>query len=142
MRWPVIGALTLRLVSGTLLAFGMAPTDSLAFDSATWCAWQRTWHGPYALATPLRQYYVPRYPGRCDRDDYAGRWGYAGDGTCLTCDGTIEGRSDHESSWAYPPQAGLGFGPTKLERLGQIPNDLGIGGTQPAGTPQPEPPRR
>jgi hypothetical protein len=141
MRWSAMGAFTLRFVSGSLIALGIALSDGLAFDSATWCAWQRTWYGPYALARPLRQYYVPRYPGRCDRDVYAGRWGSAGDGTSM-CDETIEGRSHEESSWAYPPQAGLGFGPSRFERLGQIPNDLGIGGTSPAGTPQPEPPRQ
>ena len=136
------GALTLRFVSGTLLALGTAPSDSLAFDSATLCAWHRTWHGPYALATPLRGYYVPRCAGRCDRDVYSDRWGYAGNGTCMTCGEAIEGCNNPESAWAYPPQAGVGFGPARLERLGQIPNDLGIGVAQPAGTPQLEPPRR
>jgi hypothetical protein len=35
----------------------------------------------------------------------------------------------------YPPEAGIGFEPVQFQRLGQIPNDLGIGGAEPAATP-------
>src|SRR5262245_33890717 len=34
-------------------------------DGCTKCAWHRTWHAPYAPATPLRQYYIPRPPQCC-----------------------------------------------------------------------------
>jgi hypothetical protein len=44
--------------------------------------------------------------------------------------------------WAYSPAAGFGFGAAQFERLGQIPNDLGGGGLQAAGSPQSAPPGR
>jgi hypothetical protein len=35
----------------------------------------------------------------------------------------------------YPPEAGIGFEPVQFQRLGQIPNDLGVGVAEPAGAP-------
>ena len=112
-----------------------APNDSLAFDSATICAWKRTWHAQYAPATPLRGYFVPRMPGRCDREIYTSGCDCAG------------GSLDSESAvpfncpapgpgWMYRPEAGIGFEPVQFQRLGQIPNDLGVGSEPPAGAPQ------
>ena len=100
-----------------------APSDSLAFDSATICAWKRTWHAQYALATPLRPYFVPRLPGRCDREVYAagcdcaGGSLYAESAAPFNCPAPGPG-------WMYRPEAGSGFEPVQFERLGQIPNDL------------------
>jgi hypothetical protein len=35
----------------------------------------------------------------------------------------------------YPPEAGTGFEPVQFQRLGQIPNDLGVGSGPAAGPP-------
>jgi hypothetical protein len=89
----------------------------------TWCAWSQTWHAYNGLDTPLRAYYIPRTPGSCSREVYAshGRSGCAGfvadDAPCAAAAGGC-----------YPPQAGIGLEPVRLERLGQIPNDMNLGG--------------
>jgi hypothetical protein len=111
-----------------------APNIGLAFDSATICAWKRTWHAQYAPATPLRPYFVPRLPGRCDREVYA---------TGADCDGgSLYGGAAVTYNypapgpgWMYCPEAGIGFEPVQFQRLGQIPNDLGVGSEPPAAAP-------
>jgi hypothetical protein len=118
----------------TLCAASFATQSSWAFDSATICAWKRTWHAQYAPATPLRPYFVPRMPGRCDREAYAGGWDCAGDplssGHAYRYNYPAPG-----PGWMYPPEAGIGFEPVQFQRLGQIPNDLGVGAADPAGVP-------
>ena len=108
-----------RLLPLTLLAIYClaAPSDSRAFDSATICAWKRTWHAQYAPATPLRPYFVPRLPGRCDREVYA-----AG---CDCADGSLYAESAAPFNcpapgpgWMYRPEAGIGFEPVQFQRLG------------------------
>jgi hypothetical protein len=126
-----------RLLPSLLLAIYClaAPSESRAFDSATICAWKRTWHAQYAPATPLRPYFVPRLPGRCDREVYA-----AG---CDCADGSLYAESAAPFNcpapgpgWMYRPEAGIGFEPVQFQRLGQIPNDLAVGTEPPAGAPQ------
>ena len=116
------------------------------FDGSTICAWRRTWHGPNALATPLRSYYMPRVPSYCcgHSDGIPGPVVY-GSG-CIAyangCNGCVDGCgcSVGESfampggascqcqngpvSSAYPPEAAIGFQPTQFERLGRIANEL------------------
>jgi hypothetical protein len=106
-----------------------------ACDCATLGAWKRTWHGPNPLATPLRGYFVPRWPGRCDRDNYSNGRGYAV-GTGCAASVVRENHVGHVAAgWAYPPEAGMGFEPVMFERLGQVPNDFALGGVEPAGPP-------
>ncbi len=116
------------------------------FDGSMICAWKRTWHGPNALATPLRSYYMPRVPSYCcgHSDGIPGPVVY-GSG-CIAyangCNGCVDGCgcSVGESfampggascqcqngpvSSAYPPEAAIGFQPTQFERLGRIANEL------------------
>jgi hypothetical protein len=118
----------------TLLAISCyaAPNTGLAFDSATIYAWKRTWHAQYAPATPLRPYFVPRLPGRCDREVYAAGSDCAGGslygGTSVPYNYPTPG-----PGWMYRPEAGIGFEPVQFQRLGQIPNDLAVG-SEPATT--------
>jgi len=85
------------------------------FDGTTLAAWYRTWHGPYALATPLRGYYVPRTPGNCDFE-------HSLPGDCGT---------HGASGCSYPPVSSVGFEPVQFERLGKIPNELKLAGALP-----------
>jgi hypothetical protein len=93
-------------------------------DCSTRCAWHRTWHGPNALATPLNAYFIPRVFTGCGYEDCAGRCGCRNvvaesyhtiwptdsecDGACDCCPGDLE--------LELPG----------LERLGQVPNDIGL----------------
>ncbi len=100
------------------------PAVCHAFHGATMHAWHRTWHGYDALNTPLRPYFVPRYPGRCDREAYAGDYGAAG---CNQCgNGASAGAGVHNYGASAIPWL-----PLQSERLGQIPNDMGVGGAVP-----------
>jgi len=115
-------------ISGLLFVSLMAAVEPAAQCTAcdwgaTWCAWQRTWYAPHALETPLRDYYIPRLPGRCDRAGYADGGGYAGSCGCVAPivngDGAAEG-----TNWPGAPKAFAACDPVRFERLGQIPNDL------------------
>ena len=108
-----MNAVVARWIVATILMFAVSAAESAcpAYPGETLHAWRRTWHGPNALETPLRGYYVPRLAGRCDRQ---------------FC-------SYFEAS--FPPQAAVGFEPLRFERLGQIPNDLDLGGDLPAAVP-------
>ena len=106
---------------GALVA--VAPRTSLAFDSVTRAAWHRTWHAPNALETPLRQYFIPRQPGQCDRAAFAEGYEYV----------DSHGVAQYPQGWdgylaacesGAPPAACVGCLPVRSERLGQIPNDL------------------
>ena len=87
----------------------------------TWCAWSETWHAPYTLETPLRGYYIPRRPGCCSREFEAGGCGCGVANAGCSPAGARYG-------WCYPPEAGVGFEPVQFERLGQVPNDMELGG--------------
>jgi hypothetical protein len=92
-------------------------------DECTHCAWRRTWYGPNALATPLRQYYIPRPPECSDCDGYAA--GYVLE--------NFPAESGHVVvSTVVSPEAAAGFSPARFERLGQIPNELDVVGAIPA----------
>jgi hypothetical protein len=131
----LIPASRLKRIALVLLASSCLATPNycLAFDSATIYAWKRTWHAQYAPATPLRPYFVPRLPGRCDREDYA-----AG---CNSADGSLYRVSPPFNcpapgpGWMYPPEAGIGFEPVQFQRLGQVPNDLAVGAEAAAAAP-------
>ena len=103
------------------------PPVGYAFHGHTMHAWQRTWYGQDPLYTPLRPYFVPRLPGRCDREPYAGSYGAEG---CNEC-----GNGGDFRGYVQPaPAAGIWM-PLQSERLGQIPNDMGVGGALPVGAP-------
>jgi hypothetical protein len=108
---------------------------TLACCSDTFWAWHRTWHAPNPLATPLRGYFVPRMPGRCDREAYAGGWDYAGGSVCGAPGLANGGCTGQDVRGLYPPEAGLGLEPATLERLGHIPNDFDLGAPLPTGAP-------
>ena len=90
----------------------------------TWFAWSETWHAYNGLDMPLRPYYIPRTPGRCDRNSAAN---YALGCECgdIATDGAACGSG---GGYNYPPQAGVGFEPVQFERIGKIPNDSDLGG--------------
>lgn len=118
------------------------------FDGSMICAWKRTWHGPNALATPLRSYYMPRVPSYCcgHSDGIPGPVIY-GSGYVAYADGCDRGMDgcgyaisdsfaapagaycqcqNGSVSSAYPPEAAVGFQPVQFERLGRIANELDI----------------
>lgn len=121
---------SVRILVPLLVALAAPATSCFAwygwgrdvFDGSTLYAWERTWHGPNALATPLGQYYIPRTPGFCNFD------GYANEGGCpagAVCNGN--------GALPFPKEAGVGFEPVQFERLGQVPNDLDVGTAAPSG---------
>jgi hypothetical protein len=92
--------------------------------------WARTWYGPNALDTPLRDYYVPRTPVDIDCANYAGGLG--------SQNGGPEGAPNQYGARPYPATAAYGFEPTQFERLGKIPNELdALGAGFPPGGPAP-----
>ena len=104
-----------------------------AFDGTTLCRWRRTWHGPNAVWTPLNAYYIPRPADPCEYGGYGNGCGAAVDGGNV-----LENEIGYDSEQAVPygftETPGL---PAGLERLGQIPNDLGIAGGAPAAPVRP-----
>ncbi len=93
-------------------------------DGCTICNWRRTWWGPNALATPLRQYYIPRPPECSQCDGY--KYGYVL-GSYPAADSSMRPDS------AISPDATAGFWPGHFERLGHIRNELDVLG--PVGLP-------
>jgi len=96
--------------------------DFRLVDGCTHEAWHRTWNGPYAPNTPLRQYYIPRMPSCWGADGY--RWRYQGGKeqyytpNCMDCE-----KLNGESLAAAAPVVGF---PPQSERLGQIHNELDV----------------
>jgi hypothetical protein len=104
-------------------------------DGCTKCAWSRTWHAPNALATPLRQYYIPRPPQCCWYNGCAACYGNAGGATWdVPCDANCQNRMTLASS-EVSADAAAGFSPSQFERLGKIRNELDVVG--PMGGPAP-----
>jgi hypothetical protein len=115
----------IRLLAPVFLALAMPSAGSHAWwngerivDGHTRYMWSRTWHGPNALAKPLRQYYIPRTRGHYDSD------GYIGDGGCQD-EGTA-GIAVQYGGLPYPTAAVASFEPMQFERLGRVPNELDI----------------
>jgi hypothetical protein len=114
------------------------------FDGSTLCRWSRTWHGPNSIWRPLSPYYVPRPADPCLHGVYGHGW-HAGNRYADGCyaDGcgyAVEGGYFNENVAEYDGENLTGYGdlpaiPVGLERLGQIPNDLGISGGAPTGAP-------
>jgi len=101
-------------------------------DCYTKYAWRRTWWGPNALATPLRDYYIPRPPAGCWDGHLCSGCRYSADEAYAMID---TNRCEH----CYPamgpdvsPEAAVGFSPESA-RLGQIRNELDVLGA--VGTP-------
>jgi hypothetical protein len=97
------------------------------FDGTTLCRWHRTWHGPNSIWQPLDPFYVPRRPDPCI---------YGG---CPTCDGIpceMGSENGYLSANADRPVVEVPVD-TGFERLGQLPNDLGLSGATPAAPPPP-----
>jgi hypothetical protein len=112
----------------------VAPGTSLAFDGSTFAAWHSTWHGPNALESPLRTYYIPRSPGHCDRPAYSEGF----ECTEFNDNGPID-----QGSIVYGTPCDLSVAlsacsaclSVRSERLGQIPNDLEAAASVPVGAP-------
>lgn len=104
-------------------------------DGCTKCAWARTWHGPNALATPLREYYIPRPPQCCWYNGCAGCYGNSNGPTWdVPADTNCQNRVALAGT-EVSPEAAAGFWPAQSERLGRIHNELDIVG--PIGGPVP-----
>ena len=122
----------LQSLAMLVLVCSFATRSSWAGGSSTIRAWKRTWHGQYGPAAPLRPYFLPRLPGRCDREVYSA----GSDCAVGSFDGQFRTPYNCPSAgpgWMYPPEAGIGFEPVQFERLGQIYSDLGVGPAAPAG---------
>ncbi len=126
---PTIACLSL-LISQPCLAHGGdewpqgagGPAAQRLFDGSTRAAWTRTWHGPNALATPICPYDIPRC---CNDGCPAGLYGPA------RCADGIIGSVDASTAVACP----ITVEPSQFERLGYIPNELGLGNVLPAASP-------
>jgi hypothetical protein len=107
-------------------------------DGATLCRWKRTWHGPNSNWRPLTPYYVPRPPDPCLHGGHAGsdRYGCGSAGYGSAADFGYEPYATAGTAFAVSP--GLQPG---MERLGQIPNDVGIAGSGPMTPIAPQPAR-
>lgn len=123
-----IGNVRLIFVSLALIGalVAVTPQTGMAYDRATFAAWHRTWHAPNGLETPLRPYFIPRFPGRCDRAAYDKGYGYVdlnGNATCA------QGRVGYAApcETGDPLPACSACLSVRSERLGQIPNDLESG---------------
>jgi hypothetical protein len=97
------------------------------FDGTTMCRWSRTWHGPNSIWRPLRPYYIPRPPDPCQYGGHGCRF-------AVEVDYFAENTAESENTGI------VGFGaspeiPVGLERLGQIPNDVGISTGATTGPP-------
>jgi hypothetical protein len=112
----------------------LTPKTGLAFHGATFAAWHSTWHGPNALEAPLRQYFIPRLPGHCDRPAYAENFEY------VDSNGELVPLQDRVN---YPAPCSTNNGVSvcttcltvRSDRLGQIPNDLESETTMAVGAP-------
>jgi len=136
MKTPGFVDTVLRLLPlNAALLLSSSPAQSAACDGSTWCAWERTWHAPYALNMPLREYYIPRRPGRCGTALYADGAGYA-----MGCGYSLpvvmpEPRLGLGTLATEPAPASALCDPVRFERLGQIPNDLAISIEAPPRSP-------
>jgi hypothetical protein len=146
-KWLVLALLVVFCVTGAATAGTVQTSDycpshgdrhEKVFDGSTLCRWQRTWHGPNDIRRPLTAYYVPRPADPCQ---YGSRGHWGGDSGCsetIESNYLLEGESAYENGvevqYGYSDSPGLQAG---MERLGQIPNDLGIAGGVPAAAVQP-----
>lgn len=111
-----------------------------AFDGTTLCRWRRTWYGPNDIWRPLTPYYVPRpadpckYGGNGHRHGGHGHWGGA-DGCCEMIEGGYYAEEDLAYEGGTADQLAYSEAPG-MERLGEIPNDMGIAGGVPTTPPQ------
>jgi hypothetical protein len=107
------------------------------FDGSTLAAWSRTWHGPYALATPISSYYVPRTPACGCHSNFAA---CANGCTFVNADESVPVRASSNSN-GYAPACALNGGfpcaEGGFELLGRIPNDMAIASPLPVGAPTP-----
>lgn len=99
----------LTILAATAIEFCPA-RPCQAVDSPMVCAWRRTFWAQDCLKSPLRGYFMPRHPN-CDC------WG----------------GSYQFGITSYAP-ATDGMAPAEMVRLGQIPNELSMGGP-PVATP-------
>jgi hypothetical protein len=99
------------------------------FDGSTLCRWSQTWHGPNSIWRPLRPYYVPRPADPCLYGGYGHGCRFAVDVECYTED-SAECENGNLAGYGESPAM-----PAGLERLGQIPNDLGISAGAAPGAP-------
>src|SRR5438874_11419758 len=87
---PLLGALAAPAAGGESMPgsdFCRRCWEFRLVDGCTRCAWRRTWWGPNALATPLREYYVPRPPQCCNCDGLFDGCGYTVGESYASCDG-------------------------------------------------------
>jgi hypothetical protein len=129
---------SVRMISLSVALLGalaaVTPRTGMAFDRATFAAWHRTWHAPNGLETPLRPYFIPRFPGRCDRAAYAEGYGCEDlNGNAAYAQGRVGYAAPCETGNPLPPCAACLS--VRSERLGQIPNDLEAGAAATVGAP-------
>jgi hypothetical protein len=109
------------------------------FDETTLCRWHRTFHQPNYLWRPLTPYFMPRPADPCmyggvgrscyeDPSFAAAGCGILVEGECYVGYGDAAGQGGL-TGYGEAPAVPMG-----LERLGQIPNDLGMAGGA-AGAP-------
>lgn len=99
------------------------------FDGSTLCRWKRTWHGPNANWTPLSSYSIPRPADPC----LPGNRYYGCKAVSYATAVDFAYFAPENSECAYADSAALQPG---LERLGHVPNDLGIAGALAEGPPR------
>jgi hypothetical protein len=94
------------------------------FDGTTMCRWYRTAHGPNSIWRPLSAYYVPRPADPCK---YGGGrcYGPGGYEIAMNFEDFSEDSAEYDRA-ELPAYAESPEIPVGLERLGRIPNDLGI----------------
>jgi hypothetical protein len=115
-----------------------------AFDGTTLCRWRRTWYGPNDIWRPLTPYYVPRPADPCKYGGHGGKYGGHGHwGGANGCGEMIEDGYFSEEEFAYEDETPVEYGYSEapgmqvgMERLGEIPNDMGIAGGVQTAPPQ------
>src|SRR5436190_4807638 len=75
-------------------------------DGCTRCAWRRTWWGPNPLATPLREYYIPRPPQCCIYGGFLDGCGYGVGESYASCNGKRYDEAAVTAGDIYKPELG------------------------------------
>jgi hypothetical protein len=142
--WTAVVAFTVLVALAQTCVAGGHGCDGCGskhhFDGSTICRWKHTWHGPNANWTPLTPYYIPRPQDPCLYGGHAG-WGRQSCGPEADYGAVEEVGFDADYAIAEPGYAVSPSLQPGMERLGQIPNDVGIAVGGPM-TPAPPPATR
>lgn len=118
-------------------AVALVPAECPGCDlgmACTWRAWKRTWHGPNALATPLRPYSTPRTSAWCEYEGCAAHCGSHVEIFSPPVRGDHCGCSGQRADGSPHSLYGLSVDDCRFERLGQVPNDMELSAGLPAAT--------